>query len=160
MAEPSLAIIGSIFSGIASRSGSCGRIHAVDHPVLAVGPEQHVTALDALAVQDDHHLAVGPLLGFVGAVVPDRDLAGAVVAGRDLAREVDVAERMVLHVDREVVLLGIGRDAFGHGPRHENAVALEPEVPVQASSVVLLNDEPERPGSLARQPGRPVQACA
>ena len=44
-------------------------------------------------------------------------------------------------MDGEVVALGIGRDALGHGPGDEHAVALEAEVPVQAAGVVLLHDE-------------------
>ena len=38
------------------------RVHAVDHPVLAAGPEQDVLAAHALAVEGDHDLLVAPLV--------------------------------------------------------------------------------------------------
>ena len=77
----------------------------------------------------------------VGAAVPDLHLAGAVLALRDLAGEVDVVERVVLDVHREVVALGVGRDALRHRPRDQHAVALEAQVPVQVAGVVLLHHE-------------------
>ena len=80
-----------------------GRIHAVDHPVVAAGPEQHVAAVQALAVEGDHHLVVAELVRLVGPAVPDLHRPGAVLAGRDVAVEVDVLERVVLGVDRQVV---------------------------------------------------------
>src|SRR5437899_3535254 len=83
------------------------RIHPVDHPVLAIGLEQDVAAVDPLAAQDDHHLAVRPLFRLVGTAVPDLHRASAVLALRDLAGEVDVVERVILDVDGEVVLLGV-----------------------------------------------------
>ncbi len=104
-------------------------------------------------MQDDHDLAVREFLGVVRPAVPDQDLARAVVAGRNVAVEVDVVERVILDVDREVILLGVGRDAFGHRPGHENAALLEPEIPMQAARVVLLHDEPRRLGLLARDLG-------
>ena len=129
------------------------RIHAVDHPVLAVGLKEHVAALQALAVEDDHHLPVRPLLDVVGAFVPDQDLARAVVALGDLAMKVDVVERVVLDVDREVVLLRVGRHPFRDRPGDQHAVLLKAEVPVQAPGVVLLNDKAWRPGCF---PGHPA----
>ena len=48
---------------------------------------------------------------------------------------------MVLRVHCEVVLVrGLG-EALGKRPGHEDAVALEPEVPVQAAGVMLLDHE-------------------
>ena len=75
--------------------------------------------------------------------------ARAVVALRDLTGEVDVVERVVFDVDREVIFLGVRRDALGYSPRDEHAVLLEPEVPVQAAGGVLLHHEPRRLGGFA-----------
>ena len=95
-----------------------------------------------LAVQDrDHLLAVAPLLELVGAGIPDRHLAAAVLAGRDRALERAVLDRVVLGLHGEVVLLRVGRHAAGQRPAHQHAVVLEPEVPVQAPGVVLLDHE-------------------
>jgi hypothetical protein len=117
------------------------RVHAPDHPVLAVGLEQDVAALHALAVEDELHLTVGPLLALVRALVPDGDLPAAVLAIRDLTREVEVRQRVVLGLHGEVVHPLLRRDALRHRPRRADAVALEAQVPVQPTGVVLLDDE-------------------
>src|SRR5712664_135482 len=96
--------------------GILRRIHAVDHPVLAVGPEQNVAALQLFSVEDDHDLAVGKFLGLVGSVVPDQDLARAVVARGNVAVKVDVVERMVLDVDSQVICFRVHRDALRDCP--------------------------------------------
>ena len=88
---------------LGQRLARLGRVHAVDDPVLAPGAKERVAAADALAVEADHDLAALPLLGLVGARVPDPHRAAAVLALRDLAREVDVLERVVLGVDGEPV---------------------------------------------------------
>ena len=113
----------------------------MDHPVVPARAEQDVAAVQALAVEGDHHLLVAELVRLVGPAVPDLHHAGAVLARRDLAREVDVLDRVVLGVDRQVVALRVGRDALRDGPRDEHAVALEPQVPVQPAGVVLVHDE-------------------
>ena len=120
------------------------RIHPVDHPVAAVGAEQHVAALDALPREGDHHLVLAPLVQLVGAAVPDLHRSRAVLALRDLAVEVEVLERVVLGTDREVVALRILRDPLRDRPRSQRAVVLEPQVPVQRPGVVLLHHEPRR----------------
>ena len=112
------------------------------------GANAHVPALKALAAKVDHDLTIAPLDGLVGAFVPDLDLACTVLARGDLARELEVFERMVLDVDSEMVLLGIGWNALGNRPRDANAVFLQPKVPVQPARVVLLDHEPRRPFSL------------
>ena len=82
-----------------------------------------------------------PLDQLERAVVPDLDGARAVVARRDLALERRVVERMVLDVDGERTLAGLEGDALGDGPRGERAFQLEPEVVVEPSRVVALDDE-------------------
>ena len=113
--------------------------HPVAVPLTRL--EQHIAAGDARPVQDDLHLAVGPLLTLIGAVVPEDHRAAAVLALRDLAFEAAVLQRVVLGVDGQVVRRRIQRKALRHGPRDEHAVALQPEVPVQCARVMLLDDE-------------------
>src|SRR6476620_2534244 len=102
--------------------------------------------LEPLAVQPHREAAVALLLEqFVRAAVPDLDRARAVVPFRDLALEAPVLERMVLDVDREVLLTRLERDALRHRPRGKNTVALEAEVVVQSPGVVPLHDEDRAP---------------
>jgi hypothetical protein len=123
--------------------GVGGRVHPVDHPVLLVlaRAEEDVLAGEPLAVEGDDHLVVAELLALVGAGVPDLHRARAVLALRDVPLEVDVLERVVLGVDRLAVLLRVLRDPVRDRPAREHAVALEPQVPVEAAGVVLLDDE-------------------
>ena len=113
----------------------------MDHPVLAAGLEQGVAAPEPLAAEGADHLVVAKLLRLVGAAVPDLHVAGAVLSRRYVPLEVQVLERVVLDVDGEMVALGIGGDPLGHRPRHQRAVALQAQVPVEAARVVLLDHE-------------------
>ncbi len=117
------------------------RVHAVDQPVLALGVDERVAALDPLALQHHDHLVVAELLGHVGAPVPDLHRAGAVRALGDVAVELQVLERVVLGAHGQAVLVGVDGDAPRQGPGGEYPVALEAQVPVQPSGVVLLDDE-------------------
>ena len=78
--------------------------------------------------------------------IPDLDRAAAVLALGDLAREGRVVERVVLDVDGERLLPRLERDALGHSPRGERAVAFETEVVVEPARVVALDDE-DRPAA-------------
>ena len=87
-------------------------LHPVRQPVLAVGLDQRVPAVDPLAVERDDDFtalrgAVGrvvvELLGLIGAGVPDDDLAAAVFALGDLARECQVLQWVVFGVHGEMV---------------------------------------------------------
>jgi hypothetical protein len=64
-----------------------------------------------------------------------------------------MADRVILDVDRQMVLLGVGRDYFWHRPRDQHAIAFEPEVPVQTAGMVLLDHEPRRLRVLGGHPG-------
>ena len=114
---PVRASIGSIRSGIGSRSGSSGGSIRWIIQSSPARPEQDVPAAHALAVERDHHLVLAELVRLVGPAVPDRHRPGAVLAGRDLAVELEVLERMVLRAHRQVVALGARRDARAARPR-------------------------------------------
>ena len=119
---------------------------AQDQPVLLVAAElrrhERPDTVQLLPVQA-HGQPAAPLLleQLVRARVPDLDGARAVVPLRDLALERRVLERVVLDVDREVLLAGLERNAFRHGPARERAVQLEAEVVVEPRRVVSLDDE-------------------
>ena len=83
-----------------------------DQPVLRVAAEmcrhERPDPVELLAAQADRETAVRLLLDeLVGAVIPDLDRPRAVVAGRDLARERGVGERVILDVDRKMLLSGL-----------------------------------------------------
>jgi hypothetical protein len=127
-----------------------GRVHPVDHPVLRPARlEEHVAPPHPPAFEAEDDLVVAPLLQLVGAAVPDRHRAGPVLALRDLALEGHVLERVVLGVDGLAVFARVERDAVRHRPGGGDALVLQPQVPVQAGRVVLLDDEARRALALA-----------
>src|ERR1019366_6043948 len=139
-------------------------VHAVNHPVLPAGREQDVAATSLRPVQYDHDLGVGPLLEFVIAVIPDAHAPAAVLAIRDVTIAASVLKRMVFGMHGEMIRGRVFRDTLRQRPRHQDAVVLKPEVPVQRPRVVLLDDKhrpvvfPRRAGALRlhrlRGPGR------
>jgi hypothetical protein len=109
----------------------------------------------ALPVEADGQTAVALLLEeLVRAGVPDLDRARAVLALGDLALEAGVVERMVLDVHGEVPLARLERHALRHRPGEEDAVALEPEVVVEAARIMALDDEdrPSPPSASRKAP--------
>ena len=139
--------------------GRPGRgVDPMDHPVGAARAEQRVPTGQSAAAELDDDLVGLELLGDVGPAVPDRHRSGAVAPGGNRALEVEVGERMVLRLDRLSVVVGVLGDPVGDRPRAQDAVALEPQVPVQAAGVVLLDDEARLVA--ARRRGRPAApAC-
>ena len=121
----------------------------------AAGPDDREAALHLLAAEAELQLAVGDglprierrRLGLPGAPVPDDDVAGAVLLGGDDALEVEVLDRVVLDVDRHPPDGRVERGALGHGPGHEHALDLQPEVVVEPGRPMALDDEaPGRAG--------------
>ena len=138
-----------------------------DQPVLCVAAEmrrhERPEPVQPLAAQPDREAAVRLLLDeLVRAVVPDLDGAGAVVPGRDLALERGVGERMILDVDRKVLLTRLQRHAFRHRPAGKRTVTLEPEVVVQVPRIVALDHEDRflALAPLAKRLGRLPRATA
>src|SRR5437763_16608430 len=93
-------------------------------PLLVARPDEHVAALDALAVEGGHDLSWLPLVQLVPALIPDLHRASAVLALGDLSREVDVRHRVILGPDSEVGDGRVGAEALGHRPRHQDALAM------------------------------------
>ena len=88
----------------------------------------------------------------VGAAIPDLDRARAVVPLRDLALEAGVVERVILDVDGEMLRSRLERDALRNRPARQRPVALEPEVVVEASRIMALDDEDRLLRIVARRP--------
>ena len=127
-------------------------LHTVCEPLVAVRLDQRVSPGDPASVQGDDHLAfvggvggffsgVTELLGVIGAGIPDDHLSRAILALRYDTFEGGVFQGVILGAHGQVVhRRGFG-EVFRHRPRHQHAVVLQPEVVVQASGVMLLDDE-------------------
>src|SRR5690348_17329841 len=74
-------------------------------------------------------------------LIPQHDGAAAIFPFGDGPFEPAVVERMVLGAHRQPVLAGVEARSLGYGPALEDAVELEPEIPVQPRGLVLLDDE-------------------
>ena len=87
------------------------------------------------------------------AVVVDGHLARAVRTLGDGPGEVDVAERVVRRPDGEPALPRPFGQALRHGPRDEDAIALEPDIVMVRPCPVVVDDEPgHEKGLLDRDP--------
>ena len=89
-----------------------------------------------------------------GAPVPNHHRAAAVLAFGDPALEVEIFQRVVLHVNGQALLSRVQTRPLGDGPRREHAVDLEPEVIVQAAGGMLLDHKADGTGLLPGAGGR------
>ena len=117
--------------------------------IVGIGPDDRVSALEALAVQDELDLALAEAdaggwlawLGLPGSPVPDDDVSPAVLLRRNDALEVEVLDRVVLGAHRQAADLRVEGRALRDGPADEDAVDLEAEVVVQRRRAMPLNGE-------------------
>ena len=63
--------------------------------------------------------------------------------------ELQILERMILGAHRQPVVGRIGRDPVRHRPRRQHPLMLQPQIPVQPRSRMLLHDEPSLPVGLS-----------
>ena len=75
------------------------------------------------------------------AAIPDHDGAAAVLPLRNGPFECVVLDRMIFHVDREALLARNKTRTAGDRPALHHAVELEPQVVMQATRRVFLDDE-------------------
>ena len=78
---------------------------------------------------------------FPCAHVPNHDSARAIVAFGDSAFEIEVGNRMILHLHGEALVGWIERRTFGNSPRFQHAIHFQAEVIVKAGCSMLLHDE-------------------
>ncbi len=134
--------------GSAKSSFLCSSSHCSLPLRASVPPDQQEPPLELLAGQIEVQLAAGDGGRRVTgarrrprAAVPHDHVAAAVLAARDHALEVGVLDRVVLHLHGQDARRRVQRRPLGHGPAHQHAVQLEPQVVVQAPGPVPLHDE-------------------
>ena len=76
---------------------------------------------------------------FIGAAVPQRDVASAIIAAGNCAFKAAVVERMIFHMHRQALDRGIKRGAVGERPGLEYAIHFKPQVIVETSCAMPLN---------------------
>src|SRR5439155_157440 len=115
---------------------------------FAAAPHQHPFAFEFFAPENEMQLPFLPAFlrcfgidHLVRAVIPNNDFAGAVVPFRDDAFKFAVVDRMILRLHSQTFLGGIERRTFGDRPRSKDASHFKPEVVVEASRVMLLDNE-------------------
>ena len=80
-------------------------------------------------------------LGLPITAVPEHDRAAAVLPLRNRPFEVAIIKRMILDLYGEAFVMWIERWTSGYSPGFEDASQLQPQIVVQARSIVLLDDE-------------------
>ena len=78
--------------------------------------------------------------------VPHDHVAAAILPGRDDPLEVQVLDGVILDVDGRVPDVRVQGRPLRHGPAHQHAVDLEPQVVVQPPRPVPLHDKPRAAG--------------
>ncbi len=136
--QPSTAWSSCLWSSIHDSRSPSAPVRTQDEPPAQLLPV-HVGMQLAVA---DRPARVGGADRLPRPGVPHDDVAAAVLTGRDHALEVEVLDGVVLHVHRQAAHLRVEGRALGHGPAHQHAVDLEPEVVVEAARPVPLHDEP------------------
>src|SRR6185503_3485085 len=117
----------------------------------AARPHEHPAPLHAGTVKDHLEIALpvtladavfaAALFGFVPAAIPEHHRAAAVFALWNGALECVVLDRMILDLHRQTLDRRIGTWPLGHRPALHHAVELQPQVEVQMTRRVLLDDE-------------------
>jgi len=91
-----------------------------------------------------HGISGSPHEGPVAPPIPDDDLPGSIRALCDHPLEAAIFQGMVFHHQRQPFDFGVERRTLGHRPALQDAIEFQPEIVVQAGSLMLLHDENER----------------
>ena len=115
----------------------------------AARAHQIKAAFQVFAVELEFEMPLGiprdrVFLGPPGAAIPEHHGAGAVLPLRDHAFEAPVFQRVVLDMHGKALVRRIEARPFGNRPAQQHAAELEPEVIVQMTRRVLLDDERKR----------------
>src|SRR5579864_1012513 len=112
---------------------------------LRAQPHQMPTAAQFLALKLEFQMALGEAfvrvaLGMPVAAVPDHHGATAILSLRNRALELVIFDGMILDMDGKPLVVGIKTWAAGDSPAFHHTVELEPQIVMQPTRGVLLND--------------------
>src|SRR5690606_28932645 len=79
--------------------------------------------------------------GLPGGLIPEHYGTAPVFAFGNGAFEPTIIEGMILDMDRQALVGGVGRGSLGDGPALEHTVEFEPEIIVEPRRVVFLHDK-------------------
>src|SRR5215471_6954542 len=109
---------------------------------------QHPAALEPLSVEREFQLALAQGFGrrqrtldVPVAAIPQLHCATTVLSLGDISFEIPVVERVILHLDREALVVWIEGWAFCHRPGLKDAVEFEAQIVMQATGSMFLNNE-------------------
>src|SRR5215813_3090024 len=112
--------------------------HAHEHPAsaqfLAGEGEFELTLAECL-------IDIAIALRHPETPIPQHDRAAAIFAFGYGPLEVTVVQRVVFHFDSQALVGGIERGSFGYRPGFEDAVVLQPQIVVEATGRVFLDDK-------------------
>ena len=95
----------------------------MDQPIFVTGGKEDVASGSAGPVEHDHDLVVSPLLGVVGAVIPDGDLTRAVLTFGNGPLELSVVQRVIFDVHGQVIGVGVHGKTLWECPRNQDTVS-------------------------------------
>ena len=120
--------------GLLARAGLEAEHHPFALHSLTLEREMEVALFDRLA-----RVLAG--LGDPAPAIPQHHRAAAIFALWDSAFKGAVIQRVILGAHGEALVVRVEAGALGNRPAFQDPVHLQAEVPVQARSVVLLDDE-------------------
>src|SRR5262249_41944886 len=138
-------VVGRAFAGELVTMLDQKPVGALSAIAIATHPNQYPASVQLLAIKREFEVALGKtalrVIAVPIAAVPQLHGATAILAFRNGALEVAVVERMVLHLDREPLVMRIERRTARHRPGLEDAVKLQAEIIMQPGCRMLLNHE-------------------
>src|SRR6266446_1684581 len=118
--------------------------------LAAVGLHQGPAAVEFLALELELEMALGiardrVAFGNPCSAVPQQYRTGAVLLRGNDAFEGSVLDRMVFDVHRQALVGRVEAGPLGNGPAQQHTIELEPEIVVEMTGGVFLDDERQGP---------------
>src|SRR5712671_3818845 len=85
----------------------------------------------------------GGRIGGVSSPIPEHDASSAVLTLWDRALECVVVDRVIFDLHCQTLHRRIEAGALGHGPALHHSIELEPQIEMEITGRMLLDDEPK-----------------